>query len=218
MSNFRRSFIKEKIIRLPNEYQEVEYLKSDGYAYIWSGITQHVNTVNDVLSCEVKAKLNSTASDKWVLGTWPYNDNGNFLYGSFHTKLAIHLYNSKSYDNIPVDTDIHIVKINTLEGSFIDDKKVGDFVKPNLSYNSQIKIFGSNHVNEREYYFNAQCTIYYCKFWINGIILRDFVPCYRKSDNKPGLYDLAGSKCSLTNSPFYIKTGTSEFTVGPAIN
>ena len=38
-----------------------------------------------------------------------------------------------------------------------------------------------------------------------------FVPCIRKSDNKPGLYDLCGSICPLTGNSFYINAGTGEF-------
>lgn len=40
---------------------------------------------------------------------------------------------------------------------------------------------------------------------------RNYVPMLRKSDNKPGLYDLAGSICPLTGTPFYINAGTGEF-------
>ena len=42
----------------------------------------------------------------------------------------------------------------------------------------------------------------------NGIIKRDFIPCYRKSDNVAGLYD-------LVNNTFYTNQGTGNFIVGP---
>jgi len=35
-------------------------------------------------------------------------------------------------------------------------------------------------------------------------------PCYRKSDNKPGMYD-------LTNGVFYTNAGSGEFIYGPII-
>ena len=50
-------------------------------------------------------------------------------------------------------------------------------------------------------------NFYYAKFWDNGALVRDFVPCVRKSDNKPGLYDRA-------NGVFYANNGSGEFGVG----
>ena len=38
----------------------------------------------------------------------------------------------------------------------------------------------------------------------NGVIVRDFIPCYRKSDSKPGLYD-------IVNKQFYTNAGSGEF-------
>lgn len=45
----------------------------------------------------------------------------------------------------------------------------------------------------------------------NNIPTRYYIPVLRTSDNKPGLYDLCGSICPLTNTPFYINAGTGEF-------
>ena len=51
----------------------------------------------------------------------------------------------------------------------------------------------------------------------NGQYLRNFVPCIR-SDNKPGFYDLAGSICPLTGTPFYINAGTgADLIAGPPV-
>jgi hypothetical protein len=47
-----------------------------------------------------------------------------------------------------------------------------------------------------------------CNFYINGIPVRHFIPCYRKSDNKPGLYD-------TINNTFYTNAGSGEFILGP---
>ena len=44
----------------------------------------------------------------------------------------------------------------------------------------------------------------------NDIIKKDFVTCYRKSDNKPGLYDIVEGK-------FYTNQGTGDFVKGPDI-
>ena len=48
----------------------------------------------------------------------------------------------------------------------------------------------------------------------NSSLVRDFIPVIRVSDSKTGLYDLCGSICSLTGTPFYINAGTGEFQYG----
>ena len=49
--------------------------------------------------------------------------------------------------------------------------------------------------------------IYYQKIWNNDVLIRNFIPCYRKSDDKPGMYD-------TVNDTFYTNAGTGEFVVG----
>lgn len=51
---------------------------------------------------------------------------------------------------------------------------------------------------------------YYANF-ANTQPTLNMVPCYRKADNKPGMYDL------VTNT-FFVNAGTGEFTVGPDVN
>ena len=44
----------------------------------------------------------------------------------------------------------------------------------------------------------------------NGIPIANFIPCYRKSDFKPGMYD-------LISKTFFINAGSGEFVIGPEI-
>lgn len=52
--------------------------------------------------------------------------------------------------------------------------------------------------------------LYYIRIYDNSEIVREFIPCYRISDNRPGLYD-------IVNELFYTNDSGSEtdFTVGP---
>ena len=52
------------------------------------------------------------------------------------------------------------------------------------------------------------------KAYNNNQTARLFIPCFRRSDNVIGLYDLCGSICPLTGTPFYINSGTGAFTKG----
>lgn len=48
--------------------------------------------------------------------------------------------------------------------------------------------------------------IYSAKFWIGGVLIRDFVPCVRKADNEPGMYDKVTKR-------FFTKGDPNTFTV-----
>jgi len=45
----------------------------------------------------------------------------------------------------------------------------------------------------------------------NNILKFYLIPCYRISDNKPGMYD-------LVNGAFYTNAGTGEFILGPLVS
>jgi len=49
--------------------------------------------------------------------------------------------------------------------------------------------------------------IYYAKIWNKGDLVRDLIPCYRKSDNEAGMYD-------LVTETFFTNAGTGEFLYG----
>ena len=53
--------------------------------------------------------------------------------------------------------------------------------------------------------------IYYFKIYVNNVLVRNFVPAKRKSDNVLGLYD-------LVNNAFYTNAGTGTFTAGHIVD
>lgn len=53
-------------------------------------------------------------------------------------------------------------------------------------------------------------TLYSCKFYSGSTLIFDAVPCYRKSDNVAGIYDVIGNK-------FYTNVGTGEFNIGEIV-
>ncbi len=73
-------------------------------------------------------------------------------------------------------------------------------------------MFAGNNNGSPTYFTTA--FIWYCKI-INkadNSLIRDFYPCYRKADSKPGMYDLA-------NNVFYVNQRSgADFTVGQDIN
>ena len=66
-------------------------------------------------------------------------------------------------------------------------------------------IFGLNYNGTVQYF--TKCKLYSMKLYEDSIIVRDFIPCYRKSDGEIGLYD-------LVNNVFYTNKGTGTFLKG----
>jgi hypothetical protein len=75
--------------------------------------------------------------------------------------------------------------------------------------NLEFFIFARNVDGNANMY--SKRKLYNLKLYQNDIIIRDFIPCYRKSDNVIGLYD-------LVNQMFYTNAGTGTFLKGGEIN
>lgn len=92
---------------------------------------------------------------------------------------------------------------------------VGDDVKKSTTTNYDVAntrtlyIFARNDNGTVKYYSSAR--LYSMKIYSDadktGTLLRDFYPCYRRSDGVAGLYDMA-------NQVFYPNSGTGVFTIG----
>lgn len=62
-----------------------------------------------------------------------------------------------------------------------------------------------------KYFCHASAKLYGCKIWDSWTLVRDFIPCYRKSDTVIWLYD-------LVNNQFYTNSWTWTFTKWPDVN
>lgn len=182
------TFKYEELPQLPIEYQEVEYIESTGTQYIDTGLDYFADF-------EVGIRLRQNVSNKALGNGQSYclqrqnADTGCWQYTSAST----------TYNTTIKITDYHIMM-------WKDNKVYADGVElANLVKNS--------NVGSRMFLFTSQINspypniIYFCKLYNNGTLVRDFVPCYRKSDRVAGLYDLA-------NGEFYTNKGTGEFLYG----
>ncbi|MBQ5476060.1 MAG: hypothetical protein IIT65_15620, partial [Lachnospiraceae bacterium] len=59
--------------------------------------------------------------------------------------------------------------------------------------------------------WDSSIRLYACTIAVNGEVIRNYVPCYRKSDGVIGLYD-------TINKQFKINEGTGSFTKGSDVN
>lgn len=197
---------------LPIEYQEVSYLESTGTQYIDTEIYGYMNHYYELdFQCTT-----SENSRLWgVLGqpgyqgynmsiTWSTNRCVRWSSTSNGTNLV---------DNIGlINMDRHTIVINN--GHIYYDniyKNISSGHSESCVINYPIYLFTSNPANTTVSNIAKMRLYSYKDVDSNGKLQRHFIPCYRKSDNKPGLFDIVEQK-------FYINQGTGEFLVGNPIN
>ena len=204
MSNFRRRLMcVQQHGGLPAGYQEVEYIESTGTQYIDTGIKLSNNS-----NVEINAKLTATLKRKsyYLFGSSLDQKRYMIAVGSTTDKYLADFKNNSYRINSSVsafDNVFHIHRINNLN-YYID----------NILQGSQTSLIFSN--TENAYLFDVigrptdssvgvqAWQIKYCKIYDNDTLVRNFVPCYRKSDNVVGMFDTVEGK-------FYTNQGTGEF-------
>ncbi len=195
--------IENKI--LPSEYQQVEYIESTGTQYIDTGVI-----ANNVSKAEFQFSMteNNATIQGIMGGGWSSN---NKTYQLIRNGTNINLRYGETILSILYDNAVHRIELSKYK------LKIDEIEKSNTSEvndNRSVYLFArrsDNFGNGVQQY--SYCRIYYCKIY-NGseVLQRDFIPCYRKADNKPGLYD-------TVNDVFYTNQGTGDdFIVAPDID
>lgn len=206
--DYSKCLIYEEIPqRLPNEYQEVEYIESSGTQYINTGLR-----LKQTHSVEMAIQNLTNASAK-IFGSRTSATSNNFsiLTGLVGGTLSL-VTDFQNYSNNRLSVDItnnlndkYTIKVNNSKMSINDTEKAittySNFTTPSNAY-----IFSASGTYPAGY-VNASTKLYYCKIWNGTTLIRDYVPCYRKNDGVIGLYDLA-------NNVFYTNSGADTFTKG----
>ena len=183
---------------LPAEYQQVEYLESSGAQIINTDID--VND-NNVIDCTF---TNYSISTTFVCGSvyagWATNTLG---YNSGAGMICYYLSN-KGYKFSQTGT-LHVIA--SKDSVTVDGVSIASSSDNNGGGGKFCMFSCYQRVNSpgRQY---GKIKLYSLTISKYGTPLGDYIPCYRKSDGKPGLYDL------VTNT-FLTNAGTdADFTVG----
>jgi len=204
-------------VRLPAEYQETEWIEGTRNLHlIDTGIPGNRNT----LIIEAKVKPGSFVRYCPLWGNY-LNENSNV------TRLISYNANSiLSYINTKANGGTSAVVIPSFFGTdktFVIRQERTKLTIDGTEYT--IPANSSGTANNRNIAINAASTgnpstsnssiqrWYYFRIFDGEIILRDFIPCYRKSDMIAGMYDLV-SNAFFANAR---ANKTSEFTAGPDV-
>ena len=181
-----------KASRLPNAYQEVEWIGTSGTQYIKTGVSW---SGSSSFKWEIKAQ--STSNNTQVLFSSSNNASGGTWLGIYQNKWWFDSAFTETYSDL-IEAEVNY------NGSSLTCT-----INGNTHTKSSPAITGTNAClfcadNLSSY---ASVKLYKCILYKNGTKIRELVPCYRTSDNEIGLYD-------LVNNVFYTNEGTGVFTKG----
>lgn len=194
---------------LPFGYRAVEYLESTGTQWIDTGVTGS-DIINHSISIDADLEGVTTQRTSQLMicynngaGSWFGIQSNHSKYGLGDSNDLLEPYNQRLNVNILMDS----TGITATSGLSTVTRAIQS---GQLSVNSYIKLF-SEYTNRLEY--ASYCKLYSAIFKLgnSNLVIRNYVPCVRVSDNKPGLYELCKSICPLTGNSFYINAGTGEF-------
>ena len=198
---------------LPEEYQEIEYIESTGTQYIDTNyvansktnyeIEAQVNHDLKIDGCLFGSRTAAGTSDAIVL--WH-----NTLY-NFNEEVVSPVVAGNEKSKRYSTSDFPFRKFRYINNTFyMDDNIITQFTNKLSDSNVfHLYLMALNHngvANGRMY----RGKIKYFKIWENDTLVRDYIPCYRKSDNTIGMYDLVEEK-------LYTNLGTDTFKKGSEV-
>ena len=197
----------EFISRLPQGYQEVEYIESSGTQYIdeeFRPSGENVRILTDYMYL-------SSPNGKSLFGAQTTDTTVTFPITCYHTSNTVSSFYVGSSQNIidyTVAIDVrYLLDCHANNGAFTADLN-GD--KQTATYSGSLaktlNIFMFTNDGQQGTQTIA-ARLYARKIWDNDELVRDYVPCYRKADNVAGLYD-------LVTDTFLVNVGSGTFAVG----
>ena len=203
----------EFISQLPTEYQEVEYLENSGTQYIVVDFMPNQDTRLDML-----VEPRSVVAAESGVGFIPYGSGESYNSKTFECytnatgKLEFNYDGQLQTDlaNVSVGTKINIS--HNKNNIVVTDTNGQTIASHSFNYTAftcprNLTLFAIN----RSTALVGQTRIYSCQIYNDTTLALALVPCYRKSDNVAGLYD-------LVNNVFYTNAGSGVFAVGADSN
>lgn len=203
--------------RLPAEYQEVAYLKSTGTQYIRSGYVVESDYKPYRVKIDFQAE-NSTATGFLIGSAKTTGNHYPFVIG-LSVPSKVYLFGhygsgaqaSSSARFGTVDFEKHTLEFVFNEGVYLDGVLMSETVKQACMSSiteQEIGIFCRLRAGVADISTVFKGKIFGVQFFEeNNVLVRDYVPCYRKADGKPGMYD-------LVTETFFTNAGTGEFLYG----
>lgn len=190
----------ENIGGLPSEYEAVEYIESTGTQYIDTG---YIATPATNIECEIYADSNTPT---WYCAWGSYTSTASFQLMLKNSESRFEYYTGNGSVYFLACYNQKIKFMTSYTGAQWDAEDGFSSASRSSSHTTtySLGIFAGHESDG----FNAGVLMrcYYFKIFEAGNLVRNFVPCIRKSDDEAGLYD-------LVNGVFYTNAGTGDFVV-----
>ena len=193
---------------LPSEYQEVEWIESTGQQYIDTGFILNKSNgflidfvpENDVVNTNAPNYINAGgaggSSNKRVgINCYARTDNGELQFFSYYTDPKI-TKNQRAILSV-INRIIYFPDGTTREMNITEKNPT----------NSSMILFAAHTQDLTLIHRFSKMKLYNFKLYNSNEVVRDYIPCYRKSDGEIGLYELIEGRF-LTNQ------GTGIFNKG----
>ena len=186
---------------LPVEYQQVDYLENTTYTennYIDTGVTivpstdKIVNTF-EITSLEPQSNKYESPFGDW----WAYRTKGIFCFVSSTGNGYIRAGGQNDLTSIQLGAlslntpyTVSIYRYNvTLNGTVVSTGEDYGPSAPNTQLLFNTRDSSGSNVNLSPFLGK----IYSHQIYRNDVLIHDFIPCYRKSDSKVGMYDMVAN-------------------------
>ena len=195
---------------LPDEYQEVDYIESTGSQRINTTYIPKTNTSFE-LDLSFSGSYGTTGGNGFLSSvegdyTFSFNFGANATQNNTIFPWINKTYSSGATVKSFVITDAIRTKRNTLKysnGTVTYGSVTKSTDKKSINHTTPIYLFGTKTANFSRY----DMKVYRLKFYEGDILVADYVPCYRVSDGRTGLFDIVGRY-------FVDSLSDSEFNVG----
>lgn len=192
------------------QYQELDYIESTGTQWLDTEVEGNQDVSLEMVVTPTSI-ANVTASgvgfipygsavgyNNSAFECYSWNGMAQVNYDGQYTMLHPLVLNEK----IRLKHNKNTIKIENLVGT----TDTFEFVYTNFNTPYTIALFATN----RGGMLIGNQKIYNCKIYSNDVLVRDLMPCYRKSDNVIGMYD-------KINKVFYTNKGTGTFVKGTEV-
>lgn len=197
--------------RLPSDYVELEYLESTGTQYIDTG-----EYLNENFGIEVDFQSNKEVGSTFQSIFGAQRDSiafrlsciiiGNNTAVRFVATGTNCIDTDILFDNVDDANKRHRYGFNAYSLKVYLDNKEASFQKTGsmVTYHSVYVLARNNGSTTTNF---AIGKLYGVKCWLKESVIHNLIPALRKSDNKPGMYD-------LVTGQFFVNQGTGEFSYG----
>lgn len=193
---------KLKGVGLPEEYQRVEYLQSSGAQYIDTGVSGGDYATKPSYSIRFAPLAGGSQYKQYLAGDKAPKAVAK-IYSASRAELLALQVGSGNYTEPDAEPGAVYTIHSTLEQTTVNGADSGLPAGDGSNGWGTLSwwVFGSHS----ETSLKAYMRLYSLKMWEDGHLVRNYTPCIRKADSKPGLFETVSGE-------FVVNAGTGEFT------